>query len=44
VVAVPLMALVISPVLAAAITLPILLAQDVVSVWSRSARPGTRAC
>lgn len=34
VVAVPLMALVISPVLAAAITLPILLAQDVVSVWS----------
>jgi uncharacterized membrane protein YfcA len=34
VVAVPMMALVISPVLAAAITLPILLAQDVVSVWS----------
>ena len=34
VVAVPLMALVVSPVLAASITLPILLAQDVVSVWS----------
>jgi len=34
VVAVPMMALAISPVLAAAITLPILLAQDVVSVWS----------
>jgi uncharacterized membrane protein YfcA len=34
VVAVPMMALVISPVLAAAITLPILLAQDVVSVWA----------
>jgi len=34
VVAVPLMALVISPVLAASITLPILLVQDVVSVWS----------
>ena len=34
VVAVPLMALAISPVLAASITLPILIVQDVVSVWS----------
>ena len=34
VVAVPLMALSVSPVLAASITLPILIVQDVVSVWS----------
>lgn len=34
VIAVPLMALSISPVLAASITLPILIVQDVVSVWS----------
>ncbi|HEX5379188.1 MAG TPA: sulfite exporter TauE/SafE family protein [Phenylobacterium sp.] len=34
VVAVPLMALAVSPVLAASITLPILIVQDVVSVWS----------
>jgi uncharacterized membrane protein YfcA len=34
VIAVPLMALVISPVLAASITLPILIVQDVVSVWA----------
>ena len=33
-VAVPLMALAISPVLAASITLPILIVQDVISVWS----------
>ncbi|MET3663893.1 sulfite exporter TauE/SafE family protein [Caulobacter sp. 1776] len=34
VVAVPMMALAVSPVMAASITLPILLVQDVVSVWS----------
>ncbi|MBS0489640.1 MAG: sulfite exporter TauE/SafE family protein [Proteobacteria bacterium] len=34
VIAVPMMALAISPVLAASITLPILIVQDVVSVWS----------
>ena len=34
VIAVPLMALAISPVLAASITLPILIVQDVVSVWA----------
>ncbi|CAN5565435.1 sulfite exporter TauE/SafE family protein [soil metagenome] len=34
VIAVPLMALAVSPVLAASITLPILIVQDVVSVWS----------
>lgn len=34
VIAVPLMALSVSPVLAASITLPILIVQDVVSVWS----------
>jgi uncharacterized membrane protein YfcA len=34
VVAVPMMALAVSPVLAASITLPILLVQDVVSVWA----------
>ena len=34
VIAVPLMALTVSPVLAASITLPILIVQDVVSVWS----------
>lgn len=34
VVAVPLMALAVSPVMAASITLPILLVQDVVSVWA----------
>ncbi len=34
VIAVPMMALAVSPVLAASITLPILIVQDVVSVWS----------
>ena len=34
VIAVPLMALAVSPVLAASITLPILIVQDVVSVWA----------
>ena len=38
----PLMALVVSPVQAAAITLPILIVQDVVSVWP-IATPGTAA-